>query len=109
MLLLSILYQLVRGLLGLTVVLTRRDLSKDAELLVLRHENMVLCRQISRARYTTVDRVWMTALSRLLPRRRWPRSSRLLPPRSWPGTAGWSQGHGTTPHTASPDVHQPQR
>jgi hypothetical protein len=35
MLLLSILYQLVRCLLGLTVVLARRDLSKDAELLVL--------------------------------------------------------------------------
>jgi hypothetical protein len=55
MLLLSILYQLVRGLLGLTVVLARRDLSKDAELLVLRHENTVLRRQISRARYTAVD------------------------------------------------------
>ncbi len=32
---LSILDQLVRSLLGLTVVLVRRDLSKDAELLVL--------------------------------------------------------------------------
>jgi hypothetical protein len=71
MLLLSILYQLVRGLLGLTVVLARRDLSKDAELLILRHENTVLRRQISRARYTAVDRVWLAALSRLLPRRRW--------------------------------------
>ncbi|HKR48366.1 MAG TPA: hypothetical protein VJT72_02090 [Pseudonocardiaceae bacterium] len=36
------LYQLVRWLLGLTAVLVRRDLSKDAELLVLRHENTVL-------------------------------------------------------------------
>ncbi len=33
----SILYQLVRCLLGLAVVLVRRDLSKDVELLVLRH------------------------------------------------------------------------
>jgi hypothetical protein len=40
--LLSILYQMVRWLLRLTVVLVRRDLSKDAELLVLRHENAVL-------------------------------------------------------------------
>jgi transposase InsO family protein len=52
MLLLSILYWLVRCLLGLTAVLMRRDLSKDAELLVLRHENTVLRQQISRVRYT---------------------------------------------------------
>ncbi|MEA2959359.1 MAG: putative transposase, partial [Alphaproteobacteria bacterium] len=69
--LLSILYQLVRCLLGLTTVLVRRDLSKDAELLVLRHENTVLRRQIARVRYTPADRVWLAALSRLLPRRRW--------------------------------------
>jgi hypothetical protein len=54
--LLSILYQLMRCLLGLTAVLVRRDLSKDAELLVLRHENTVLLRQISRAHYTPADR-----------------------------------------------------
>jgi hypothetical protein len=71
MLLLSILYQLMRCLLGLTAVLMRRDLSKDAELLVLRHENTVLRRQVARVRYTPVDRAWLTALSRLLPRRRW--------------------------------------
>jgi putative transposase len=71
MLLLSILYKLVRCLLGLSVVLVRRDLSKEAELLVLRHENAVLRRQISRVRYTPADRVWLAALSRLLPRRCW--------------------------------------
>ena len=71
MLLLSVLYQLVRCLLGLTVVLVRRDPSKDAELLVLRHENIVLRRQVSRVRYRPVDRVWLTALSRLVRRRRW--------------------------------------
>lgn len=68
---LSILYRLVRSLLGLTAVLVRRDLSRDAELLVLRHENAVLPRQISRVRYTPADRVWLAALSRLVPRRRW--------------------------------------
>jgi putative transposase len=71
MLLLSILYQLVRLLLTLTAVLVRRDLSKDAELLVLRHENAVLRRQISRVRYRPVDRAWLAALSRLVPRCRW--------------------------------------
>jgi transposase len=71
MLLLSIFYQLMRWLLGLTAVLVRRDLSKDAELLVLRHENVVLRRQISRVRYRPVDRAWLAVLSRLVPRCRW--------------------------------------
>jgi hypothetical protein len=62
---------IVRRLLGVPAVLLRRDLSKDAELLVLRHENAVLHRQIARVRYTPADRVWLTALSQLLPRRRW--------------------------------------
>jgi putative transposase len=69
--LLSILYRFLRCLLGLTAVLVRRDLSKDAELLVLRHENTVLRRQIPRVHYTPADRVWLAALSRLLPRRSW--------------------------------------
>jgi hypothetical protein len=38
--LLSIVYRLVRCLSGLLAVLVRSDLSKDAELLVLRHENL---------------------------------------------------------------------
>jgi integrase-like protein len=71
MLLLLIFYQLVRWLLGLTTVLVRRDLSKDAELLVLRHENAMLRRQISRVRYRPIDRAWLAALSRLVPRCRW--------------------------------------
>jgi transposase len=71
MLLLWILYRLVRCLLGLTTVLIRRDLSKDAELLVLRHENAVLRRQVARVHYTPADRVWLAALSRLMPRHRW--------------------------------------
>jgi hypothetical protein len=71
MLSLSILYWLVRCLLGLSAMLMRRDLSKDAELLVLRHENAVLRRQVARVHYRPVDRVWLAALSRLVPRGRW--------------------------------------
>lgn len=69
--LLSILFQLVLWLLGLIAVLVRKDLSKDAEVLVLRHENAVLRRQIARVAYTPADRAWLAALSRLLPRHRW--------------------------------------
>jgi len=68
---LSVGYHLVRCLLGGLMVLARREVSKDAELLVLRHENAVLRRQISRVRYQPGDRLWLAALSRLIPRHRW--------------------------------------
>ncbi|MGA2831279.1 MAG: hypothetical protein ABSF03_34810 [Streptosporangiaceae bacterium] len=45
--LLLLVYRLLRCLFGLPAVLVRSDLSKDAELLVLRHENQVLRRQLS--------------------------------------------------------------
>jgi putative transposase len=64
-------YLLVRCLLGGLMVLARREVSKDAELLVLRHENAVLRRQTGRIRYQPGDRLWLAALSRLIPRRRW--------------------------------------
>jgi putative transposase len=50
----------------------RGDLAKDAELLVLRHENAVLRRHAGRVRYEPTDRAWFAALARLVPRRRWP-------------------------------------
>lgn len=67
----SVLYLVVRCLLGSLMVLVRREASKAAELLVLRHQNAVLRRQISRVRYQPGDRLWLAALSRLIPRRRW--------------------------------------
>ena len=69
--LLKIVYLLVRRVLGLAVLAFRGDLAKDAELLVLRHENAVLRRNAGRARYEQADRMWFAALARLLPRRRW--------------------------------------
>jgi putative transposase len=71
--LLSLVYRLLRCLLGLLAVLVRSDLSKDIELLVLRQENQVLRRQLrGRLRWDHADRVWLAALSRLVSRRRWP-------------------------------------
>jgi putative transposase len=70
---LSLVYRLLRCLFGLVAVLVRSDLSKDAELLVLRHENQVLRRQLrDRLRWDHTDRVWLAALSRLVSRRWWP-------------------------------------
>jgi putative transposase len=69
---LSLVYRLLRGLFGLLAVLVRSDLSKDVELLVLRHENQVLRRQAGgRPRWDHTDRLWLTALSRLVNRCRW--------------------------------------
>jgi hypothetical protein len=68
--LLKIVYLLVRRILDLAVLVLRRDLAKDAELLVLRHENAVLRRHAGRIRHEPADRVWFAALARLLPRRR---------------------------------------
>src|SRR5215813_10463333 len=69
--LLTIAYLLVRRVLGLAVLVFRRDLAKDAELLVLRHENAVLRGHTGRIRYEPADRVWLTALTQLIPRGRW--------------------------------------
>ncbi len=69
--LLKIVYLLTCRLLGLAVLAFRGDRAKDAELLVLRHENAVLRRHAGRIRYEPGDRVWFAALVRFLPRRRW--------------------------------------
>lgn len=63
----NVVYLVVRCLLGSLMVRARREVSKDAELLVVRHENAVLRRQIGRVRYQPADRLWLVALSRLIP------------------------------------------
>lgn len=68
----SLLYRATRALLSVPAFLLRRDTAIEAEMLVLRHENAVLRRQLNGLiRYESADRFWLAALSSLLPRHRW--------------------------------------
>lgn len=58
---LKIAYLLMRWLFSLTVLVFRGDQAKNADLLVLRHENAVLRRQAGRVRYEPADRAWFAA------------------------------------------------
>jgi len=52
---------------GWLVLPGRSQASKDAEIMVLRHEVMVLRRQVARPLPDWADRAILTALARLLP------------------------------------------
>lgn len=69
--LVSVLYLVVCRLLELLVLVVRGDRGKEFEILVLRHELSVLRRQSGRPRFEPHDRLLLTALSRVLPRRDW--------------------------------------
>ncbi|WP_306749563.1 hypothetical protein [Saccharothrix yanglingensis] len=65
----SLPYKVPRKLLSIPTVLLRSQAAKDAELLVLRHENAVLRRQLaSPVRHEPADRLWFAALSAPCPR-----------------------------------------
>jgi putative transposase len=67
----ALLYLFFRRLAGLAVGSGSSDQSKDAEILVLRHQLKVLHRQVGRPRLRRRDRVLLAALSRALPRPSW--------------------------------------
>src|SRR5689334_11640008 len=93
---LRLLYLIFARLCTWLVLLGRSSASKDAELLVLRHEIAMLRRASSRPRLDWADRAVLAALVRLLPARL--RAHRLVTPApSCAGTAAWSPACGSAP------------
>jgi hypothetical protein len=100
-----------------------RDVStKEAELLVLRHENAVLHRQVPRVRYEPADRLWFATLSHLIPRRRWAQVfpvtpatllawHRKLVARKWDyNRYTWYQAHGwKVPYPGDSKIYAPSQ
>ncbi len=63
----QLVYRGLRRLAELMPLVLRRDVSKEAEILVLRHQLLVLQRQPGRPRFDTADRAVLAVLTRLAP------------------------------------------
>jgi putative transposase len=66
----TIAFLLARRVLGLVSGGPAPD-ARDAEVAVLRHQLMVLRRQVAKPRFQPSDRLVLAVLSRVLPRERW--------------------------------------
>jgi putative transposase len=76
----ALVYLMLRHVLRLIAGSSNERLSTEVELVVLRHQLKVLKRQVGRPRLRRRDRVFMAAISRVLPRARW--SSFLVSPQT---------------------------